>query len=119
MNKQVELLPRPVVIKSGSEEVTSLTLRLPKSEYLQLQQGACQYKLSLEEFVLRRALGRRMPRFIGGVLSRISCTLGLIETHLSELNRSFYINGGLDDNARLSLKQLSSLVLVLKRQTDF
>jgi hypothetical protein len=119
MSKQVELLPRSVVTKSGSEDVISLTLRLPKSEYLQLQQAAYQYKLPVEEFVLRRSLGRRMPRFIGDVLSRICHTLNLIESQLSELNRNLYIHGGLDDNARLSLKQLSSLVLVLKRQMDF
>lgn len=111
----------------GSEEVLSslpddveVTLRLTKLEALQLEQRARQYNLSLQDFVRRRTLGLRFPRFIGDVFERIQATLGSIDSKLTELNQNLYLPTHLASHPELGrdLNQLTQLTNRVKSQLD-
>ena len=111
----------------GSEEVLSslpddveVTLRLTQMEALQLEQRARQYNLSLQDFVRRRTLGLRFPRFIGDVFERIQATLGSIDSKLTDLNQNLYLPTHLANHPELGreLSQLSQLANRVKSQLD-
>jgi len=105
--------------QSSLQDRQKIVIQLPRSEYLQLSQLALQHGLSLEEFIRRRALGLRLPRFIGDVLSRIANTLNAIEQDLQHIKQGRHTSDILDTNASLArnLKQLTTLVKRLQRKT--
>ena len=119
--------PLAQIDASCSEEVLSslpddveVTLRLTKLEALQLEQRARQYNLSLQDFVRRRTLGLRFPRFIGDVFERIHATLGSIDGKLTELNQNVYLPPHIVTHPELGrdLSQLTNLTNRVKSQLD-
>jgi hypothetical protein len=117
----------PTDVVCGDEAVSpqtdndvEVTLRLSKLEALQLEQRARQYNISLEDFVRRRTLGLRFPRFIGDVFERIQATLGSIDEKLIDLNQNLYLPTHVASHPELGreLTQLTNLTNRVKSQLD-
>ncbi len=65
-------------------------IKLTEQEHWVTSERAAQYNLSLTEFIRRKTLGTRLPRFVGDVFLKVSEHLQRIEAQLNRTNQSIH-----------------------------